>query len=876
MNTQDKELRVLEYLEGDLSPEEEKLLLEEAGTDEELAALLADYQQQERGLQAYYHAQEEAAQKASRPDLRRLPVAVVAQPTTMWRSRRWLPAAAAAAVLVALVGTGIHFYNEQAAAALSPVTVTAMSGRPQFITSKGVMHPLSQKGALPAAADRIKTPDASYLALGLDNRSSRLELNANSSVELKHDSKRSQLKLERGEVLVWSGAGKGAQSVAVNTPQLQATGNDSVFSVVRGVRGSEVSVLRGEVEVIQAGARRRLRQGESFSSTGVRPLPIVQRVAWSADARQLAAALPVTTTTTAVSDGPAEENNTQLAMAPETASASNPVPVYTKGSVNSSTTTMATGSATFSSIGVARMTDYLPASTLSFIEIPSFTNLGALEGGVTVRDSLKETSVRDFLTTQLSVVGKQQEEIDVVFAELEKVVTAEEIDVVKNSLGGSISIGLSHDGPILLAEVTENADRVADIINGKVEPWFAKQANGAKGRPRFALANNILVIGPDDGSFEEALSAVQALRPTAFAASSFLAGIRSAVPGSRFTAAADVAGIRARAAGAAPSERAQRYLERTGFANMTSVIAATSFSDQADNRALRITFDGERQGMLSWIGAPAPLGSLQFFSPDAHFISAARVKKPGEMLTQMLQWVREDSPGLDIQETEAKLAIQRAIADTLGNEIAIGLDNPILPVPNVKVAMEVIDPVGFHNAMLSLVDALNDGRSPAQQVALNSATYKDRLVVDLVSPNAPVPISYAILGDYVVFGPGPAFIKSTIDLVDAGQSIDHESAFLEALPAKSGSYTSTLTYLAPTKSSGETTALLQGFLESKGVNLDVSRLSQAADTGKPFVFYSIAEENRIDLFIEGVKGDYQMTGLLPAVANWFSGTTTTN
>lgn len=855
MNTHDKELRVLEYLEGELSPDEEKALLDEAATDGELATLLAEYQQQERGLHAYFSARAEAASRAAHPDLRRLPVAVApARPAAARGRRRLLVALAAAAVLAVMAGIRLYIYPDGNAGEVA-ILVKSASGRPQALTQKGEMLPLEVNRSLPDTASRVKTPEGSYIELMLGSDRGRVEMSSNSSAEFQRGERATNVTLDRGELLAWPGVAV----LTVSTPQLQVTGRDSVFSVVRGLRGSEVSVLRGEVEVTQAGARRRLHPGQSYSSTGVKPLPITQRVAWSEDASGLAASLAAGTTSTGA---------VQVASAvsePATA----PVSKQTTGTATDAART----ASLLTAVGVARTTDYLPDSTVSFIESPNVSSLRVDESGRTLRDVLHETSLRAFISARLENSGVPQARIDEMFAKLEEVVTPEELDLIKNSLGGSLSVAATPHSPILVAEITENSDRVAQIVNEGIEPWLASQNPGADARPRAVVVNNMLLCGVTSEDFAQTLEAAGAMRPTGFATSAFLREVHASAPQSRITAAADILTIRSLAAASDPSFRLRPFFERTGLGNMTSVVAASSFADQADNRAMRISFDGDRRGVMNWLGEPAPLASTQFFSPSAHLISASRIRKPELMLNEVLGWMREDLVTSGDMEGSEEGALIKRLAATLGNEVAFGIDNPVLPVPNVKVVAEVIDPIEFHNSMLALTELISRHRDADHQIVLDSRSYKDRLIVDMQSPGSPVTVSYAIINDYVVFGPGRAFLQNTIDLVEAGQTIDHESAFLEALPGNSGSYVSMLTYVAPARELGDARPIIEGFLRSRGMNVDLEYLSARTSATKPRVFYAIATGNRIDFYMEGVKGDYQMAGMLPLVADLLSGTT---
>jgi hypothetical protein len=309
-----------------------------------------------------------------------------------------------------------------------------------------------------------------------------------------------------------------------------------------------------------------------------------------------------------------------------------------------------------------------------------------------------------------------------------------------------------------------------------------------------------------------------------------------------------------------------RFFQNAGLANMHSVIAATSFRDQAQNQALRITFDGERQGVMSWLDTPGPMSSFQYYSPDTHALIAMRVKTPSVILDEFFTWIGQE--GGAVPDTDPEVALVKKIAATLGNEAAIGLDNPVLPTPNVKVALEVLDPEGFHDAMVELLDMMWAENSTLQKVEVNAEDYRNHLVVDFTYPGSNLGISYSVIGDFVVLGPGRPFLQDAINMYVEGQTLNNEYSFQQALPAKSGSYCSMLMYAAHNPSMSDAAPVLTELLRQNNIPISTSPLEKSDTATDGAVYYIIAEQNQIDLFIEGIRGDYAMSGMIPAVASW--------
>jgi len=380
-----------------------------------------------------------------------------------------------------------------------------------------------------------------------------------------------------------------------------------------------------------------------------------------------------------------------------------------------------------------------------------------------------------------------------------------------------------------------------------------------------AVAGNFVVIGIDGEPFGNTLAAIEFNRPTGFGTSDFVQALRAETGQSRFLAAVDVEGFwKNRSGFTTPPVAAQRL----GIANLSTVLASANFTDQVDNRALRFVFSGPREGVMSWLDVPGPFGATQFFSPDTHFLMSARVKRPQQMLQDLFTWTVQDRPGAAIPQTPEDLKLVEEIAATLGNEVAIGLDNPVLPIPNVKFAFEVIDPIGFHNGVMKLMTELDSHAGDGSQLQVNATDYRGHLVVDFKYPGSSIPVAYAVVDDYVVFGPGRPFLESAIDMGVDGRGIDKEYAFQQALPGKSGSYASALFYFAGGDRLANAAPLLGAFAPSSQLRQPLEEQRASTTASGHAGAYVIAENQRIDLYVEGVKGEFEMGNALPMVADW--------
>ncbi len=854
MSIEQMEEKILDYLEGDLAHEEEQALLAEIEANAEYGALLEEYRQQDRQLETWFRASlGEMEKKARRPDLSGLPGVImpVRRSRTERRKMAWT-LSAVAAVLLVVVTTIPFVLNKDKGQQLG--AVLSFEGRPQTLVEGHVVD-LSNDFTFQKAVNRLKTPADSWISVALPDDGSRFEMNANSSVTLKPQSALPDLELDRGEVLVSAKSG----NVKVVTPQIEVAGSDSVFSVVRGLRGSEVGVLSGSVELLHEGTRRQLAAGETFSSLGSRPEPIIRRVAWSPNRDQWIAAIPQQLTPT----------NTSATDTATPAGAPVPVKIIPAEVTASEAVSQPTVISNFSK-DVAFGTKLLPADVFSVVEIRSIEELLAPLGASNFAELVTRENIHKVMESVIQSADVPKEQIETVAWRIENVLLSPDIRTLLESLNASFSFGITEHGPVMVADLGQRAPDVAEIVNYRLQPILTAFLDEDM-RPWVAVENGFLLLARGRSDFEEMSSAAKSARAGGFGKSEFLGEIRDSIAGSPFYVVLNIEKMRdtltEKVAGERGRAEVNTGLKRLGLANMKGLVASTGLGDQASNQALRLFFEDEREGLMSWIAEPGPLASLDLFSPDAHLVTAMKVRRPAEVLQEVLGWINSSSSKVAVPHTARQIDLFRNLSKTLGNEIAVGLENPLLPIPNVKVAIEVLDPDGFHDGMLALLDEIWLSGSPAARVTADTEEYRGHLIVDFQYPGVPFGLSYAIVNDFVVIGPGRAFVKNTIDIAIGGRSLSTQHAFQESLPARSGSHVSWLTYLSVDQDVAQAIETLNSMLPSE-TPMNFTQLKNMGG-GKATVAYAIAHEKTIDFFVEGVRvGDFEMTTAIPVVANW--------
>ena len=151
-------------------------------------------------------------------------------------------------------------------------------------------------------------------------------------------------------------------------------------------------------------------------------------------------------------------------------------------------------------------------------------------------------------------------------------------------------------------------------------------------------------------------------------------------------------------------------------------------------------FDGPRTGIAAWLADPAPMGSLDYVSPDATFVAAFVVKNPGAIVDQVQQLV-DQLPMVASKTRERRSpAGRRRCAQRSGGQpgrrvLRSSLDGPPFPVPSWKLVTEVYDPVACRPTLHKLVagpqragrqDRRASRCAPPQETVDGQTYYTDR------------------------------------------------------------------------------------------------------------------------------------------------------
>jgi hypothetical protein len=201
-----------------------------------------------------------------------------------------------------------------------------------------------------------------------------------------------------------------------------------------------------------------------------------------------------------------------------------------------------------------------------------------------------------------------------------------------------------------------------------------------------------------------------------------------------------------------------------------------------------LTFGSERQGVASWLAAPASMGSLEFVSPDASMVTSAVIKNPRSILEEVFQMIGSNDANFaqDLAEFEARSGVNLLddLAAPLGGEVAMVFDGPVLPTPRWKLIVEVYDPATLQSTIGKLVDSYNrEGKSQEHALQLTERQVGAQTYFVLRNPShANAEVDYTFVDSYLIAAPDAGTISRAIQTRQAGYTLPRSSTFQALLP----------------------------------------------------------------------------------------------
>jgi hypothetical protein len=611
------------------------------------------------------------------------------------------------------------------------------------------MNPVMAGDAL-KAGEPIRTAAGSRAIVELID-GTRIEMRERSQLSLTGTHDGIRINLDRGSVIVEAAKQRdGHLYVATEDCTVSVVG--TVFAVSTGVKGSRVSVIQGEVHVSQqSSGEKSLYPGQQVTTTPtLYQVSIEEEISWS---RNL---------------------DTHLALLRALADVNNFLRDRVPGPQLRFTSTLL---------------PLLPANTVVY---GAFPNVSAVLGQA--YDLFRQKIAQNqLLQTWWTQQNRRKTPTDPTLEEM-----IEHVRTLGGHLGEEIAIavtGSSRSGPsdvIVLANVVNPAGvsteintimaRTGDGFRLLTDPAQLATFSGTETGPVAYVGDSILVLASSPRALYDVIVA-QRSGGTAFAGRPFYASIAQAYSkGAGTLFAADLATL---VSDAQRSEEA-RAIGLTGVDRL--VFEQKQVAGKAVTQA-QLNFNGERSGVAAWLAPPAPMGALEFVSPQAYGIASAVTKDAAAILDEILSFGGNFRGGIGEVENfqrETGVDIRRDLAEPLGGEFLFAMDGPFLPTPSWKVVAEVYDSARLQSTIERVVAQLNShlGEIGQPALTLSSEAVGGQVYYKLGHANVSGPeVHYTYALGYIIAAPSRGLVSLALQYQQSRSSIANSAKFRSMMPA---------------------------------------------------------------------------------------------
>lgn len=658
---------------------------------------------------------------------------------------RWALATAAIAAM-ALVAIG---FNNELLPGQNPLHGAVQSVNGSLYAISGDDVRMVQAGYQIGNGATVRTAKGSTAVLKLQD-GSLIEMSERAGVSVSRAWKGTTIHLDDGQVIVQAAKQHSGRHLYVATDDALVSVKGTIFSVNHGLKGSRVAVIEGVVRVDSGDTSTELHPGDqTTSSPNVSKVPIKNEIAWSRDSAKYLALL-----------GDFAILQKQFSAIP--------------------------------SPGLRYQSDllpYVPDHTVVYAAIPNLSNTLS-EAGRLFHDRLQQSpALREWWKQQQKNHGPK---LDDLFTHVQKFSSylGDEVVFAAGKSNGAYS------APVILARVRQpglegfllkesaalKSDRSQEALQIIHDPAAIRPS---KDQPLLVyLDNDLMIASPSAIDLQQTVMRVKQGGNGAFASTPFHEHIAQAYQqGAEWLFCADMEQIivqNVHDSGGKnplpPGLSDVRYL----------TMEHREVGGKTDNQAA-LTFASDRQGVASWLAAPASMGSLEFVSPEASMVTSAVIKNPRSILEELFQAIgagdQDFSQHMAEFESKSGVRVLDDIAAPLGGEVTLAFDGPLLPTPRWKLIFEVYDTATLQSTIEKLVDAYNRENPEHYVMRLTKKQVGSQSYYAIRnSSKTSTEIDYTFVDNYLVAAPDTATISRAIQIRQAGFSLTHSSTFQALLP----------------------------------------------------------------------------------------------
>jgi hypothetical protein len=662
----------------------------------------------------------------------------------------------AAAVVIGLGLIALPLIQRYVPIGSFEATVQAADG-PLYVVADSQTR-LLNVGEKIGRGDVIRTAKDGHAVLRLTDGST-IEMKDRSEFSMNRTLSGTTVHLDSGSVIVEAAKQKGHMYVDTGDSLVSVTG--TTFAVNAGTKGSRVSVINGEVHVDRNGEEKVLRAGEqTTSNASIEPVPIKEEVAWSRNATRYAQLLDAMTSLR-------KELN-----------------AVSKPGVRNST----------------RLLDMMPQTTVMYAAFPNLAASIAESDRIIEERIQQNPALHDWFANRPGPHGPGMNQA---------IATIKDFG---DQLGEEIAVGagMNDQGqptqPLVLAELKSPAsfhaffDSEVQKLSANAQApqvvWIDDPKTGAPANSTSSdhslyvwIDGDVLVASPKLDQLQAVANAANGFSGTPFY--SRIAQVYQ--EGAGIVVAADLEKIIAHTRGVrriAVGDSHEQALNQLGVFNMTSFVLDQKDTGGKTHTRAVLSYNQSDHGITSWLAQPAPMGSLEYISPDANLVAGFAIKNPTAVIDDLLGVIGNVCPDLNkhLEDLEKNhgLNLRNDFAAPLGGEYAFAIDGPILPTPSWKLVLQVNDPVHLQQTIEQVVSEVNKqlAKEGKQGVEWDRAETGGRTFYTLRAKDVgAVEFNYVFANGYLIAGPTRALVEQALRFHDSGSTLVHSPQFTAGLPA---------------------------------------------------------------------------------------------
>jgi len=746
------------------------------------------------------------ALKEAREGHKAAPAAHVARPADR---RAWM---ALAAVLLLALGFGTTtLIQDWLAGGAQMARVESVDGTLYRVAGDS-SKPIAT-GAAIAEGEEIRTAKGSTAMVRMTD-GSRIEMGERAGLSLDAARKGNTIQLERGRIIVQA-AKQRPRHLYVATRDALVSVTGTIFSVNSGTKGSRVSVVEGEVHVGQGAKDTVLHPGgQVATSASVEAIPVRDEVAWSRNAKQYQDLLAELTAAGKDIDARVERPGLRYST---------------------------------------RLLDLAPEGTTIFVALPNLSHSLTQTQQILDQKIAESPSLAQWWSDTLGSTQNETKFHDMI----------QRLGDLGQNLGDEVVIAMNcSDGSkgqaVLMAEVANEAS-----FRASLEAEVAR-LNGSEGKtslqiiddPATAPAtgdamllyvhNGLFVASPSGAQIAQIAPLASGGGTNPFSASSFRQRIAQDYhDGAGWLFAADLGTLVAKGQAQKSAETHQKA-EQLGILDLDHfIVDRREIDGRAETRAA-LTFSQPRRGVAAWLAAPAPMGSLSFFSPDANMAAAFAVKSPVSILDEMLSINPELAQHLAEAQAKHGFDVRNDLVAPMGAEFALGLDGPVLPSPSWKLVAEVYDPARLQQTFEKAVAQVSTELAAHGKggIAISHVSSGGHTFYTIGSTQPKLEVHYLFEDGYLLAGPSQALLERTLQQRDSGVTLATSPKLHDLLGPDGQVNVSALVYqnLGPLAQAANK-VLPEG--TAKGHTDGPAKLGKLLAAQGPTLYYAYAETDRI-------------------------------